>query len=81
MSDKINGIIEELKGLSLLEASQLVKQIEEKTFQIILTEGKNKQIRRMCKTLGFAVERLKRIRIDKFYLSDLELVKYIKIEI
>jgi large subunit ribosomal protein L7/L12 len=29
MSDKINTILEELKGLSLLEASQLVKQIEE----------------------------------------------------
>ena len=29
MSEKINAIIEDLKGLSLLEASQLVKQIEE----------------------------------------------------
>jgi large subunit ribosomal protein L7/L12 len=29
MSDKISAILEELKGLSLLEASQLVKQIEE----------------------------------------------------
>nr|QUE28670.1 ribosomal protein L12 [Porphyrostromium japonicum] len=29
MSDKINTIIEELKGLTLLEAAELVKQIEE----------------------------------------------------
>jgi 23S rRNA pseudouridine2604 synthase len=43
-----------------------------KTFRIILTEGKNKQIRRMCKKLGFDVKSLKRIRIDKFYLSDLK---------
>ena len=52
-----------------------IKQIEEKKFGIILTEGKNKQIRRMCKTLGFTVESLKRIRIDKFQLSDLEVFK------
>jgi len=38
MSDKINGIIEELKGLSLLEASQLVKQIEE-TFGVDASSG------------------------------------------
>ena len=48
----------------------------EKTFRIILTEGKNKQIRRMCKTLRFSVIALKRVRIDKFYLDDIELVKY-----
>jgi 23S rRNA pseudouridine2604 synthase len=52
------------------------EKIGEKTFRIILTEGKNKQIRRMCKTLHFSVIALKRVRIDKFYLNDLEVVKY-----
>lgn len=38
MSEKINAIIEDLKGLSLLEASQLVKQIEE-TFGVDASSG------------------------------------------
>jgi large subunit ribosomal protein L7/L12 len=38
MSDKINSIVEELKSLSLLEASQLVKQIEE-TFGVDASSG------------------------------------------
>ncbi len=58
-----------------------IKKEGEKAFRIILTEGKNKQIRRMCKTLGFRVERLKRVRIDKFHLIDLEKVKYMEIKI
>lgn len=52
-----------------------VEKIDQKTFRIILTEGKNKQIRRMCKTLRFSVLTLKRIRIDKFHLNDLEELK------
>ena len=41
------------------------------TFKIILTEGKNKQIKRMCKALGYRVIELKRIRIDDFGLGNL----------
>ncbi len=44
--------------------------IDEFSFGIILTEGKNKQIRRMCKALGYQVVYLKRIRIDKIKLDD-----------
>lgn len=44
--------------------------IDRFTFGIILTEGKNKQIRRMCKTLGNQVSLLKRIRIADFKLED-----------
>lgn len=58
-----------------------IKQIGKKRFQIILTEGKNKQIRRMCKTLGFTVTTLKRVRIDKFQLLDLEELKFLEINI
>lgn len=47
-----------------------------KTFRIILTEGKNKQIRRMCKKLGMQVQGLKRIRVDKFHLVDLKPLSY-----
>ncbi len=51
-------------------------KIDEKKFKIILTEGKNKQIRRMCKKFGFRVQTLKRIRIDKFHLAELEVLEY-----
>jgi 23S rRNA pseudouridine2604 synthase len=56
-----------------------VKKIGDSKFNIILTEGKNKQIRRMCKTLKKTVISLKRIRIDKFHLSDLKEFTYKKL--
>lgn len=40
-----------------------VTKINDKTFSIILTEGKNRQIRRMCEALGHDVKTLQRIRI------------------
>jgi len=40
-----------------------VRKINQNTFKIVLTQGLNRQIRRMCETLGFRVLRLKRIRI------------------
>jgi 23S rRNA pseudouridine2604 synthase len=40
--------------------------------RVILTEGKNRQIRRMCRALGYNVLHLKRIRIDNILLDELE---------
>ena len=40
-------------------------------FRIILTQGLNRQIRRMCEALGYRVSSLKRIRIMKITLSGL----------
>ncbi|MCM5663847.1 23S rRNA pseudouridine(2604) synthase RluF [Galbibacter mesophilus] len=40
-----------------------VDKIDSKTFKIILTQGLNRQIRRMCEYLGYNVTSLKRIRI------------------
>jgi len=40
-----------------------LKQINDKTFSIILTEGLNRQIRRMCQYFNYQVVKLKRIRI------------------
>ncbi|MFI3283426.1 MAG: 23S rRNA pseudouridine(2604) synthase RluF [Rikenellaceae bacterium] len=40
-------------------------------FRIILTQGLNRQIRRMCESLGYNVERLKRVRIMNIKLSPL----------
>lgn len=44
-----------------------------KTFRIILTEGMNRQIRRMCSALGYEVTKLKRIRIMNINLGTLKI--------
>jgi 23S rRNA pseudouridine2604 synthase len=45
-------------------------------FRITLTQGLNRQIRRMCKTLGYEVEKLERIRIMNIHLHALEAGKW-----
>ena len=45
-------------------------------FHIILTEGLNRQIRRMCATLGYTVKRLKRVRIMNLTVEGLKPGEY-----
>ena len=44
----------------------------EKSFRIVLTQGLNRQIRRMCEQLGCKVRKLKRVRIMNIELGDLK---------
>ena len=53
-----------------------VIQTGEKSFRIILTQGLNRQIRRMCQYLGYEVKRLKRIRVMNIELGDLPVGSY-----
>ncbi|MCR4922507.1 MAG: pseudouridine synthase [Lachnospiraceae bacterium] len=53
-----------------------VKKTGDKSFDIILTQGLNRQIRRMCETLGYRVKKLKRIRICNILLNDLKTGRY-----
>jgi 23S rRNA pseudouridine2604 synthase len=46
-----------------------VKQLKKGTFKIILTQGLNRQIRRMCDYLGYRVVALKRVRIMNIHLD------------
>ena len=46
-----------------------VKKIHENRFKIILTQGMNRQIRRMCEILGYRVTKLKRVRIMDIHLD------------
>jgi 23S rRNA pseudouridine2604 synthase len=48
-----------------------VEQLDKHRFRIILTQGLNRQIRRMCIYLGYQVKKLKRIRIMNIQLADL----------
>jgi len=51
----------------------VVRQVGEKTFGIILTQGRNRQIRRMCYKLGYQVKKLVRTRIINLELGNLPL--------
>lgn len=57
-----------------------VKQTGFDEFNIILTEGKKHQIRRMCDALGFVVKDLKRIRVMNIKLKDLKPNEYREIK-
>ncbi len=46
-----------------------IKRINERTFNIVLTQGLNRQIRRMCEYLGYRVKSLQRIRIMNINLD------------
>ncbi|MDH6253095.1 23S rRNA pseudouridine2604 synthase [Chryseobacterium sp. H1D6B] len=46
-----------------------VEKIDDMTFRIVLTQGLNRQIRRMCEYLGYEVKKLKRIRIMNIKLD------------
>ncbi|HYM35765.1 MAG TPA: 23S rRNA pseudouridine(2604) synthase RluF, partial [Steroidobacteraceae bacterium] len=49
------------------------KRIDTNVFDITLTQGLNRQIRRMCAKLGYRVQRLQRVRIMHIELGDLKL--------
>lgn len=53
-----------------------VEQLSEKSFRIILTQGLNRQIRRMCAALGYQVLSLKRVRIMNIELGKLKPGEY-----
>ncbi len=46
-----------------------VKKLGQKKFKILLTQGLNRQIRRMCESLGYRVISLKRVRIMNIKLD------------
>lgn len=48
-----------------------VTRVDAQTFRIILTQGLNRQIRRMCSALGYKAQRLKRVRIMNVQLGAL----------
>mgnify|MGYP000275999532 CR=1 FL=1 len=56
-----------------------VKKIGKYTFSIILTQGLNRQIRRMCEALGYEVKDLLRVRVMNITLDGLKEGKYRKL--
>ncbi len=50
-----------------------INKINERTFRIVLSQGLNRQIRRMCSALNYRVIKLQRVRIMNIKLDDLKL--------
>lgn len=62
------------EGVKILDTKTLpceVIQLSKYVFQITLTQGLNRQIRRMCEALGYEVYRLQRTRIMNIHLGNL----------
>lgn len=53
-----------------------VQKVNKHTFHIVLTQGLNRQIRRMCEQLGYHVQKLKRIRVMNIELGNLPIGQY-----
>lgn len=69
-----NGVY--LEELDVTTRKCKASLINSNSFRIILTEGHNRQIRRMCEALGNEVLSLRRVRIVNLLLSDLAVGKY-----
>ena len=65
-------IRDEEKGLDEVTRPCQARAIGKYTFSIILTQGLNRQIRRMCEACGYKVERLCRVRIMNIRLGNMK---------
>lgn len=63
------------EGVEILETITrpcTVEGVDDRTFRIILTQGLNRQIRRMCEELDYEVVKLRRIRVSNIMLGNLK---------
>lgn len=67
----LKGMSEGVRILGTVTQSCQVQRMGDRVFRIILTQGLNRQIRRMCTAFGYQVRRLQRIRIMNIKLDDL----------
>ena len=68
-SEFIDKMRKGVRIMGRMTRSCYVEKIHENRFKIVLTQGMNRQIRRMCEVLGFRVTKLKRIRIMDIHLD------------
>ncbi len=67
----LNSMAEGVEILDQITRPCRVKKISRHEFNIVLTQGLNRQIRRMCEALGYHVQKLKRIRVMNVKLGNL----------
>ncbi len=68
-----------LQELDITTRPCRVQKVGRRVFRIILTQGLNRQIRRMCETFQYRVVDLKRVRIMNIRLGDLKEGAYRKV--
>lgn len=68
-----------LKELQTTTRPCRVERLEKRSFRIILTQGLNRQIRRMCQAQGYQVQKLKRVRVMNIRLGRLKTGAYRKV--
>lgn len=74
--DFINRMRSGVRILGTVTQKCFVKKETDRRFRIILTQGLNRQIRRMCEALDYEVESLQRIRIMNIQLTGLPVGKW-----
>lgn len=72
-------IVDREKGLDEVTRPCEVEKVGKYKFRIILTQGLNRQIRRMCQVFGYEVTELKRVRIMNIELGNLKTGAYRKL--
>ena len=75
MSEGVPLVDEEHRLNTITRKCKVVKE-GDKVFRIVLTQGLNRQIRRMCKYFGYNVMTLKRVRIMNINLGKLKVGQY-----
>jgi len=74
VTDKfLNGMAGGVEILGVRTKPCKIRRVDKFTFCIILTQGLNRQIRRMCEVFGYEVKRLQRIRIMNVKLGKLKI--------
>ncbi len=67
----LHGMASGVPILDTVTSPCRVTQVGRNTFRIVLTQGLNRQIRRMCEYFDYTVRRLQRVRIMHIHLGDL----------
>lgn len=75
-SDFIKSMSSGVPILDTVTKPCIVNQMDKNTFRIILTQGLNRQIRRMCEHFDYKVVELKRVRIMNIQLGRLKVGSY-----
>lgn len=72
----VKGMSEGVHILGSMTLPCQVIRVADRVFRIVLTEGRNRQIRRMCEAFGYHVRKLQRVRVMNIQLGGLQVGKW-----
>ena len=74
--EKIEKMKKGVKIEDYITAPAKVRLLKKDVLEIIIHEGKNRQVKKMCRAVGLRVEELKRTKIGKLELGNLKVGEY-----